>query len=731
MRRSGRVRCRGGFPRRVPHDTAVTLAGWMTLSQDEALHPGRPAGDRLRSPMFLSSSLTRWLGRGAAALLLFVPLALAAPAPGVQGEILDLAGQPLAGVRVLLGRAGGDVFGVDTATDGSFSFPPLDPGRYLLVASKAGYQTSLRHIDAIAGGGLDLTLRLLGDTLPPGAGPPPPPPDAAWMLRLPARDVLREMQPVEMVASGPSAVAGAPEGVAPVAPIPGPAGVGGAVEQWFSLALGGPTGEAAPLEDGRSTGVRLEGRHGDAVSWSVLGHTGRESAAFEGQPLTTLQDQSHQVQVSVNVAADRHNEFDVSAYFDQNDRNFDVAEEEDAASLAQRSRAWGYAAQWSGQVRGSDLDVQVGYGAANLEPAHGAAPGDSSVVPLEDQRWQALGAIAFSPGERHRLRLGMRAGVYQFDSADLRLTLGPGWSEAGPVGLGQRGWSVNLFGRESYEISAPVALDFGFDFHHLGFDEPVSFLLPQAGVTYRPGEGQSLRALVMMKLDDRHGSVAEAGGSVSAAGDAPVRQVGYLLSWNGEFGGRLSLSVSGTVRPYAQERFVDDLDMAFDPIAGRSLFVSDGDASSREVALRLEKRFTAVEHSTGVRVGTIEGSLISYLPNDIPSQVMGYNEVRFVAGNLQTRFLRSGTRVRLDYQRVDNGNLHLGEGESAPLTYSELDVVVEQKIFSPPGRGDWRLLIGYEEILNTSSSEGASLELARLGVADQLRRVNGGVSINF
>jgi hypothetical protein len=653
----------------------------------------------------------------------------AAPTAGVQGAILDLAGAPVGGVRVLLGRTGSEVAAAVTEGDGHFSFPPVDPGRYLLIASKLGYQTTLRRIDTLAAPGVDLTLRLLGDAIPPGPDRPVPA-DAAWMLRLPARDILREAEPTITVAGSPAGDPGpdaASVGHGSAAGTRPRSQVDGEIQQWFSMPLGTEPGETAPIEDGRSTEVYVAGRYGAALNWSIEGQTGREAATFGEGPLRVVADETHQLQMNLNLAADARNHVDLAAYFDQNDHRFNLEDAiPEAEPTAQRNRAWGYDAGWKGQVGESSLDVHLDYGAADLTPV-----GVSEWERLQDQRWGASGAISFSPAARHRLRAGMRADIYQFESEELRLPLGPEWSAVSPAALGQRGWSVNLFGRESYEVVGPLDLEVGFDLHHVGFEHPTSFLLPQAGVTYRPAPGQMVRALVMFKLDDRDQGVATGLGGASEEPESAAQRMGYLVSWSGQFEGRVQLEISGAIRPYAQERLVDEADLGA-PVGGRhSLFISDGSASSREISARVQKDVGRVRHSTGVSAGRIEGSLLTYAPSSTSPQSLGFSEVEFVGAHHSTQVIPTGTQVRLEYQHVESSHQPGIQGSPVDATYSGLDLVVEQRVYSTPGRGDWRLLVGYEAILNSSADAAGAVELARLGVADDLRRVNGGVSISF
>jgi len=397
-----------------------------------------------------------------------------------------------------------------------------------------------------------------------------------------------------------------------------------------------------------------------------------------------------------------------------------------------RSRVWGYDARWSRRVgTASDLDVQVGYGSATLDRADVIEAPEGARAEIGDQQWRAVGAFSFSPAPRHRLRVGMSANLHEYGSTDMRLTLDPDLAGLGPVGLGDRGWTLSLFGKESYAVTGPLALDVGFDYHHMGFEKTVSFFLPQAGVTYSPGGRHTVRALVMVKLEDRSDPLLVAENAAGGPEESIFDRVGYLVAWDRQFDGNLSLSMAAAFRPYAQENLVSGEHVAFRPVSDRARFVSDGNATSRELSLRLEKRMARMTSSTGFRIGEVEGSMVSFLPNDIQTQEMAHNLVRFLATTLQTAIIPSGTHVTLDFRRIQNDSLHLSGETQDPMTYTSVDMLVQQQLFFLQGGGEWRLLVGYRTILNTSEGTEGANQLARLGVPAEQRRVSGGVSIRF
>ena len=87
--------------------------------------------------------------------------------------------------------------------------------------------------------------------------------------------------------------------------------------------------------------------------------------------------------------------------------------------------------------------------------------------------------------------------------------------------------------------------------------------------------------------------------------------------------------------------------------------------------------------------------------------------------------------MAIDFQRVKNESLAITEAYAAPLTYSSIDLMLQQRITRNPGHGEWSLLVGYQAVLNVSEEERGKEELARVGVPAELRRLRGGVSVRF
>jgi hypothetical protein len=621
---------------------------------------------------------------------------------------MDATGLPLSQVQVFLGRAGEEILTSQTDARGDFRFTSLPPGRYTLLAMKSGYVAAFSQVNTLVQRNFDLTLRVLGEPASRDPDAALLEHDRAWMLRLPSRDLLREVDHPTVLS-----VAAHTE-----APGPRPGSFHAEARQW--IALGGDT--AGPL-DGLHTGIDLSGVAGSPVSWTMGGFLERADMEFSNQPLAARERDHGQIALGVRVSPRAGDQVDLTAFLGRTDLQFHSSHAGVGGQGDRDSQVWGYDANWQRRLpSGADLDVQVGYGSARAE---GSALGTGESG-LSENRWRALGSFQFSPAVGHQLLVGMRADGYDFDSATQRLTLGSELAPTSLLGSGGEGWSLNVFGRETFTLMKPLALEVGLDYRRLGFDETLTYFVPQAGVSYQPAQGQTVRALVLMQFADSS-FAAERDRWTEDFDSSP--QVGYLLSWEHETPQDLSYALAASVRPFTGETGVEDAAF-YRPESGAARFGTDGNASARELSFRLEKRHPVLQSSTGLRIGDVEGSLVSYMPSEIPTQRLARNGARFVSTTVQTSIVPSGTSIQIDYHWVENQKLQLDESRTSPVTYSALDMRIRQDLRRVPGRGDWKVLLGYQEVLNRSE-DGGDLSLARLGVAKESHRISGGLSVSF
>ena len=147
--------------------------------------------------------LTRLPGRfGLAAVAVLVSI-LAWVAPGladpaaVSGSVIDVSGKPLAGVEIELRDAGGSAVLAHGVSDaqGRFTFGPVEPGGYVLIARKTGFSPTTTPVTLPAAPAKTLALALAPEGLEtvtvqaPRIGGPGVSPSGANQYSVTAQDI--------------------------------------------------------------------------------------------------------------------------------------------------------------------------------------------------------------------------------------------------------------------------------------------------------------------------------------------------------------------------------------------------------------------------------------------------------------------------------------------------------------------------------------------------------------
>lgn len=117
--------------------------------------------------------------------------------PALAGVTVDLEGRVLPGVEIRVTpwstspAAIAEVLSTRTDGDGRFAFDELPRGDYRLIAIKGGYAVLVGKVSALAQETLQLILRPAGFA---PAEPGVPPEGKRWTMRLPARDLLEDVE---------------------------------------------------------------------------------------------------------------------------------------------------------------------------------------------------------------------------------------------------------------------------------------------------------------------------------------------------------------------------------------------------------------------------------------------------------------------------------------------------------------------------------------------------------
>ncbi len=667
------------------------------------------------------SSLVRWLA-GACAFM-----AAAAPAPSlasgragwVHGWVQDASGLRIAGAQVRVEATAGErqVSTATTGTSGEFSLAGLAPGLYILTAHKEGYAASTSRLNTLIDSRIAMTLSpVLGEVRPGEEPGPAAPAGPGWVLRQPRGDLLRQQGLVassaERLPAGPVAASQARfhTDFQHLLELGSGARAGGRAMQ---LDVGSEPGTEARVALSASSEKRFAQSEASSAA-PRKEHDWRRAelgARFEPRP-------GDSVELSARVE----------------EHTYATGERGAAQQTGFDQEVSGYAARWERSFGGvGSIDVAFGYRAAEVD-----ADDQADSDPTQSEIWQAAGSYKVEIGDRRQMEVDVRARRLQVDSPGA-LPVSIFDEDGGLPGAGAQGaWALDLSGREQRALRGPLSLDYGFSYHRraedLSTSDAADAFIPEAGVTVQQADGPRWSAGISLALDRPGAGGSESPAEPAADGSDMLSRFGYRLSMDyplERLG--LNVAVNATYHPYAYAPLGDEAaPLEISTPLRRSLMISEGNAESREVGVRLEKRFRGFVGALGSQVGQVEGYLMTGYFDEVPVQQVSYNLVRYMVASARGYRPGSGTLVHVDYQRFLNNPKQAFDPASLSYLYERLDLALEQDLpFVDFWDARWRLLVALQN-LRTDALRGDDLQsLRQAGVRESERRLSGGLAIRF
>ncbi len=632
----------------------------------------------------------------------------------LAGVVRDAAGNLLEGVQILVlseSRGLAPLARANTDAGGRFSIFGLAPGVYRVAAVKPGYQTFMGRIDTLLSMSLDVLLRR-GEG---GVTDAHLPDSADWVLRVPARSILRELdRPEAVIADSAPARSSLLDELHLT------------LDQRFVLGELGLDRAAATSLQGRETAMSLSSSLGDRGAIRLAGNQQRLS----GTPYAALdpaRSEQASVLVDLSYATGLDAKVDMRAYYDQ----FDLAQAVVAGAAVDRAehgqRSWGYDAAWSVQMDPvSRVSVQVDYRDLSVEiPAKIAdAPpaGEASAAALVNRRIGAGGSYESTAAEGHRVRVDLRAQFVESPARFAALAIAP---TAQFGGSPDTGWTFRVTAEDSWAVSGPLTVVSGLGYRHSLAGNGTAVVVPRFGAVWSP-DWISMKVILSYAATSHDQLLAP--DLVPADEWRPRSGVGYLAHVRVPLTRALSLSGESEFSPVLLDSIEYPLE---DPgFAQAPLFLSDGDAAIRRTSLALTHDSLLTRTSLRFSEGTAEGILAPQPYLTLPIQPLSGGSLGFRDSSLGVRVNPWGTELVVAYREVQRAAERSLLGPPA-FGEESIELRVAQDVLQML-QGSWRVLFAMRVAdVEMTGADALVLESSDHPFAPAGQHLSAGLSVTF
>ncbi len=634
----------------------------------------------------------------------------------VTGTVVDRAGKGLAEVQVFLlalnRHDGPPAAEVTTATNGRYRVKDLEPGVYRVAAVKEGYLTTFRRVDTMIRKTVDLVLHPLPSVTEIDE---PIPDNDAWTLRLPRRNVLREEGPQTLVAENTEEASAPPPSSTRVD------SVDGSVEQIFAVTAGGGSARVADLS-GTETRVSLSAALRDRGRISVRGRRDNFLQASSGTDNGSAEHNNTAFELDVAYDTTLDSTLGVRAFFARNDLDLTMAR------ANHHAQSWGYGANWSKQIDPvSRVEVSVDYTDTALSLPVGLAGGFNQGVEgrsaeFNNRMMGAETSYEHSPSPNHQLRVGMRAQMLYLPMPAAR-TAGLGAFSGAPGGTG---WSVRLDAEDAWSVSGPLTVVYGVAYHQNLQEADWSVVVPRAGAVWS-ARWFKIKAMVSYHTEGRDLGALD----VADIAVQPIENenlVGYDLAIDAPLPWGLR-AVGATSYAPVQYGFAG-YELGHQGAGYRPIYLTDGNAGTRESSLLLERQFGPTNAWIQVSRGRAEGSLAQVPAFETPVLLLSERRLTYAAGRFGARYAPWGTEFRAEFQEVEDQTAAAPTAPVLPVQkYVELRVIQDLLWLDTAG-ATWRILVAARSASSGDMTE--SLVDSEEGVSSLYnRQLSAGVSVIF
>jgi hypothetical protein len=651
--------------------------------------------------------------RSSAAVLLLLSAvsgtALAASPPIAQtsgvtlsGFVHDELGAALGGAEILVlssdpGSAGAVIHAISGAT-GQFVVASIVPGVYRVAAIKPGYVAALGSVNTRLRSTVDLVLHPVPKDGQPGSQRVLE--DLSWSLRVPPRSILRDLKPT---AAPPARDTGGSRVASRMQD-----SVRGEVDHMFAMGSwrGGGPGASSDLS-GNETRMRLAGSLGERGAIQVHGRHGTLDSTSD-LPTAAVSRGASDVDLDVSYDATVDDSVALRAFYSSGDLQVGDRMGVLRRGARQSQRSWGYDASWRKQVDASSrVALQLGFQDASLDAGQSIEGGWESIPrEAENRAIGAQGSYENLAGEGHLVRVGVRAQRLSLQDPAARL----GRDNGGMALDGSTGWSLLVDTEDQWSVSVPFVVTYGLAVRQ-GFEGPnATSVAPRVGGMWTVGRTET-------NAEISYVASMGPGGTAYGSGRSPY---GYDVGWKARVDPVTTFKASASYVPSQADVWADtalfrDAD---------AMFVTDGYASDRFVALEMERSTAPATVSFRFSRGRAEGVMAPAWDEDFPVALLADRRVDYRAARVGLRAPRAGSSIALEYRAMHDRT------DADELSSFELDFSQDLVRFAR-GRASCRLLVMARGAYGPEATApaGETVDFRRL-VAEH-KRVAAGVALAF
>jgi hypothetical protein len=646
------------------------------------------------------------------------PAVASTPALSLAGVVRDSVGTVLGEVEILLveptGAATRAVAHSDAA--GEFHFDGLSPAVYRIAALKDGYLTFIATVDPQ----LERWVQVVLHPAPrPGVDEVPTtiPTTDSWALRRARRYVLHERDPqATFAAADDDPMSSAIEDALVMQ-----------VDQLFPVAARPSTNASSePEVRGSETRLRVASPMGDRASIDVEGYrrltdsTGRDASAA-----AAATHDASRLALAFSYDTGTEGQLDVNAFYNQGGVEYSsrpVAPEgagNREAFERRDHRQWGYDARWSTQLQ------DMGTVAVQLDYHHTALSGPTGVptaaLPaiepgadqLQAQTVGARGSFTAVPLDDHALEVDVHA--QRLDATD------PAAPALGAALVALSGMSLGLNVQDTWSVGGPFAVIYGLGYRHALGTRDASLVVPRLGGEWR------VDRLAVRGVVSYHGVTdwSELERALHAA--PPESAMGYEAEVELPLACGLRLAAATAHAPIQFDLAGYSGGFSHD---ARPLYLTDGNAASRERRLALIRDGSRLRFYLEWQEGTVAGTLATITPDEGPRGFLVPGDLDHHTGRMGIRIFPSGTDLLFQFQSLlqTAGDPTLAESSSQ----RSYEVRLSQELLDLDPLGSWRVIVALRRATLRSDGADDPLRALQTEVVEPLNhQLSAGLSVTF